>query len=124
MRTLIQNNSKQNDLDQFKDTLQTFHYDTGKIIPNNEAQEKALEKKVVINTPSKLYDKLLSIYTTQYDKISEDLKKRTSVLCKPEMLILDFDRDDLPQMPEIDGNEEVKLEPEETVAGRLKLNPR
>ena len=39
----------------------------------NEDQEKALGKrKVVINTVSKLYDKLLNICTTQYDNLSED----------------------------------------------------
>ena len=31
--------------------------------------------KVVNNTASKLYDKLLNIYTTQYDKLSENHKK-------------------------------------------------
>ena len=38
-------NSKQNDLNEFKDTLPTFNYDAGKIKPNNEAQEKDLKKK-------------------------------------------------------------------------------
>ena len=43
--------SKQNDLTEFKDSLETFYYDTKEITPNNEAQEKDLEKrKVVINT--------------------------------------------------------------------------
>ena len=47
---------------QFKDILETFYYDTVKIKPNNEAQEKDLEKrKVVIDTASRLYDKLLNI---------------------------------------------------------------
>ena len=51
-----------------KDTLEIFYYDTEKIKPNNEAQEKYLEKrKVVINTASKLYDKLLKI-SIRYDK--------------------------------------------------------
>ena len=37
------------------------------------------------------------------------------------MLILDFDEDDLPPMPEYD--EEEKLKPEETIAERVKLIP-
>ena len=99
-----------------KDILKTFYYDTEKIKPNNEAQKK---RKVVINTASKLYDKLLNIYTTQYDKLSEDSKERVNVLNRPEMLNLDRD-EDLPQ----EGDEEVKLEPEETFAERIKLNSR
>ena len=52
--------------------------------------------------------KLLNIYTTQYDKLSEYLNKRVNVLNRPESLTLDFDEDDLP----LEGNEEVKFEPE------------
>ena len=95
------------------DTSETLYFYIQEIKTNNEAQEKALEKqKFVINTASKLYDKLLNRYTTQYDNISKGLKKRLSVLNGPEMLILDFDGDDLLQK----GNEEVKLEPEETIS--------
>ena len=95
------------------DTSETLYFYIQEIKTNNEAQEKALEKqKFVINTASKLYDKLLNRYTTQYDNISKGLKKRLSVLNGPEMLILDFDEDDLLQK----GNEEVKLEPEETIS--------
>ena len=36
---------KKNDLTEFKDTLETFCYDTEKIQPNNEAKEKDLEKE-------------------------------------------------------------------------------
>ena len=43
-----------------------------------------------------------------------------SVLNKPEMLSLDFIEDDLPPIPPLEGDEE----PEETIAGRGKLNPR
>ena len=43
----------------------TFYYDTKEIRTNNEALEKDLEKrKFMINTASKLYDKLLNIYAT------------------------------------------------------------
>ena len=117
--------SKQNDLTEFKDILDLFYYDTEKIKPNNEAQEKALEKrKIMINTASKLYDKLLNIYTTHFHKLSEDLKKRVNVLNKPETLKFDFGKDDLPQMPPLEDDEEVKLEPAEVNAERIKLNPR
>ena len=40
------------------------------------------------------------------------------------MLILDFDRDDLPPLPPLEGDVGVKLEPEETIAERINLNPR
>ena len=54
--------SKQDNLNKFKDILETFYYDTEKIKPNKEAQEKDLEKrKVVIDTAPRLYDKLLNI---------------------------------------------------------------
>ena len=37
-----------------------------KIKPNNEDQEKDLEKrKVVVNTASKLYDSIFNVYKTQ-----------------------------------------------------------
>ena len=94
------------------DTSETLYFYIQEIKENNEAQEKALEKqKFVINT-AKLYDKLLNRYTTQYDNISKGLKKRLNVLNRPEMLILDFDEDDLSQK----GDEEVRLEPEETIS--------
>ena len=74
----------------------------------------------MIDTASKLCDNLLNIYAPRYDKFSENLKKRINVLNKPEMLILDFDRGDLPPMPAVEGDEEVKVEPEETIAERKK----
>ena len=77
-------------------------------------------RKVVINTASKSCDKILKIYTAQYDKFSEDLKKMINVLYKTEMLI--FDLAPIPAL--LKGDEEVKLELEETIAERIKLNPR
>ena len=60
------------------------------------------KRKVVINTASKLCDKLLNTYTTQYDKCLEDQKERgLSVVNKAEILILDFDRDVLPPTAEL-----------------------
>ena len=78
----------------------------------------------MINTTSKLYDNFLSIYKTQYDKHSKNSKKRVNVPNKPKMLVLNFDRDDLSPMTALEDEEEVELEPEETIAQRVQLNPR
>ena len=82
----------------------------------------------MINAACKLYNKLVNIYASQYSKFSEDLKKRVNDLNKTKILILDFNFDEgedvLPPMPPLDEYEEVKLEPEETTAERIKLNPR
>ena len=40
------------------------------------------------------------------------------------MLILDSDKDELPQIPSLKGDEEVKTEPEKTIAERIQLNPK
>ena len=40
------------------------------------------------------------------------------------MLTLGFDEDDLLPMPPLADDEEVKLEPEETISERIKLNLR
>ena len=63
------------------------------------------------------------MHTTQYNKFSEDLKERVKILNKPKMISLDSDKDDLPPMAPLEGNEEVKLEQEETIVERVKLNP-
>ena len=45
--------SKSNYLNDFKDRLEEFYYDTQEIKPNNEAQEKNLvDRKSVINNAS------------------------------------------------------------------------
>ena len=90
------------------------------------AQEKDLAKRqIVISSVSRLYDKVLNIYTTQYEKFSEDLKKMVNILNKPEILIPDFDRDDLPSISTLlEGDEEVKLESENIIAEIIKLSPR
>ena len=103
-----------------KEILELFHDDTKEIKPNNEDQEKDLEKKIAINTASKSYDKLYNIYITQYDNLSQDQKKKLNVLNSPENAALDFVEDNLPTMPPLESNEEVKLEPEETSSEREK----
>ena len=79
----------------------------------------------MLATASELYDKLLNIYTTQYFKLLNDQKKRINVLNRPENLTLDLylDEDHLPPVSPLEDDEEVKSEPEETVAERVKLNP-
>ena len=90
------------------------------------AQEKDLAKRqIVISSVSRLYDKVLNIYTTQYEKFSEDLKKMVNILNKAEILIPDFDRDYLPSISTLlEGDEEVKLESENIIAEIIKLSPR
>ena len=90
------------------------------------AQEKDLAKRqIVISSVSRLYDKVLNIYTTQYEKFSEDLKEMVNILNKAEILIPDFDRDDLPSISTLlEGDEEVKLESENIIAEIIKLSPR
>ena len=41
-------------------------------------------------TASQLYDKLVNIYTTQYDKLTKTQKKRIKVQNMPENLPADF----------------------------------
>ena len=90
------------------------------------AQEKDLAKRqIVISSVSRLYDKVLNIYTTQYEKFSEDLKEMVNILNKAEILIPGFDRDDLPSISTLlEGDEEVKLESENIIAEIIKLSPR
>ena len=77
---------------------------------------------MIANT-SKLYDKLLSIYKTQYDKLIKAEKKSIRVQNTPEDLVInlyfDKDEDHLPSIPALQGDEEVKLELEETIAKRI-----
>ena len=68
----------------------------------------------------KLYDRLLSIYKTQYNKLSQDQNKMINGLNRSENLPLNFIEDDLPSMPPLEGDEE----PEQTISERVKLNPR
>ena len=72
----------------------------------------------------KLYDKLSNVYTTEYDKLSEDQKKRINVLKRLENVALYFVEDDLPSVPALEADKEVRLEPEETIAEKVKLNLR
>ena len=50
---------------------------------------------------------LLNIYTTQYDNVSDDQKKKINVQNRPESVTLDFVEDDLPPMPPLKGDEEL-----------------
>ena len=52
------------------------------------------------------------------------MKKRVDDLNKLEILIIDSDEDTLPPMSALEGYKEVKLQREETIAERIKLNSR
>ena len=52
------------------------------------------------------------------------MKKRVDDLNKPEILIIDSDEDTLLPMSALEGYKEVKLQREETIAERIKLNSR
>ena len=82
-------------------------------------RKKTWHGKVVSNIASKLYDRLLNIYTTQYDNLSEGQKKKRNVLNRLGHVILD-----LSLIPPLEGDEKVKLTPEETIAEKVKSHPR
>ena len=101
--------------------MELFHYVTEEIKPDTEDDKIDLEdKKSKIKTAFNLYDKLLNIYTAQNNKLTEDQKKMTNVLNRPEELTLGFTEDDLAPL---EGDEEVKLQPEESIVERVKSNP-
>ena len=76
-------------------------------------------EELVCHTALELYNKLLRIYKTQYDKLAKAKKERIKVHNVPENVSIDLylDEDNLPPMPPLKGDEE-------TVAERVKLNPR
>ena len=124
---------KLSDLKEFKNKLELFYHDTVEIKPNNKQQIKDCKKKEgVPSTAHELNDKLLNIYKIQYDKLREVKKKRIRVQNTPGRLPIDLyfdededeDEDDLPSMPALKSGEEVKLEPEESIAERINLYPR
>ena len=80
----------------------------------------------MVTRAHELYDKLLNIYKTQYDKLTKAQRKRIKAQNVPENLPIDLyiDEDDLPAMPALEGNDEVKLEQQKTIAVRVKLNSR
>ena len=75
------------------------------ITANNEDQINDLEKrKVVLDSALALYNKLLSIYQNQYDKLTKAQKKQIKFQNMPENLPIDLDLD-----------EKVKLDPEQAL---------
>ena len=80
----------------------------------------------MLDTALELYNKILNVYKTQYYKLTKAQKKRKKVRNMPKNLSIniyfDEDEEDLSPIPLIKGNEEVKLQPEETVDERVKLN--
>ena len=66
---------------------------------------------------SELYNRLINIYATGYDKLPIAQKKRINILNRPEILTLDLylhayqDEGNLPPIPPLkDDEEEVKSE--------------
>ena len=62
--------------------------------------------------------KLLNIYENENDKLRKKQKKRIQVQNEPKNVPVDsyLDEDNLPSMLALEGVEEVKLQPEETIA--------
>ena len=119
--------SKLNDLNEstLQNKLQLFYYDNTEIKPNNKDHIKDLGKReVLFDTALELYNKFLNIYKTQHGKLTKARKKKTKVQDIPENIPIDLylDEDDLPPMPVLESDEkEAKLEPEETIAERVKM---
>ena len=78
----------------------------------------------MINAPSELYNKPLNMYPTQYDDFSIAQKKKINILNKPKNLNLELYSDEDELSPLENDDDEVKSEPEKTIAERVKLNPR
>ena len=80
----------------------------------------------MVKTALELYSKLLNIYETYYSKLTEAQKKWMKVQNMPEIVPIDFyldeDKDDLTLATRLEGDGVVKLEPEETILKRVKLN--
>ena len=72
----------------------------------------------MLTTAHELYDKPLNIYKTQQDKLKKVYQKKMRVQNIPENLPIDLylGENDLPPIPVLESDEEVKLEPEETIA--------
>ena len=85
------------------------------------------ERKFGVNTALELHNKILNIYKSQYDKLTKARKKRIKVQNLPENLSIDLHLDEnegnLPPIHALEGDEDSKLEPEETITERIKLNP-
>ena len=89
--------------------------------PNNEHQIEDLEKRrFAFEKAHESCNKFLNIYKTVHKKWTEaqNMSEKLSIDS-----YLDEDEDNLTSVPELEGNEKVKLEPEETIAERVKLNP-
>ena len=100
--------SNRNDLKDFKDKLEIFFHDIIDIKLNNKDQIKDLEeRKAVFDTALVLYNELLNKYKIKYDKFPKAYKKRIKTQNMPENVCIDLYEDDL-----LEGDEEVKLEPE------------
>ena len=72
-----------------------------------------------------MYNKLLNIYKTQNDELKKSRKKRIKVKNVSENLTIDLYVDEgVDDLSQLEGDGKVKLDPEETIGERVKLNRR
>ena len=100
--------SKLDHLKKFKDKLELFYYDSIEVKANDKDQIKSFEKRKTV------FDTALELYI----KLTKAQKKRIKVQNVREKLPINLylDEDDLPPTPALKDDEEVKLQPEETIA--------
>ena len=72
------------------------------------ADKRLTKRKVMFDTAHELYNKLLSIYKTQYDKPTKAQRKKIKVQNVPVNIPINLylDEDDLLTMPPLEGDEE------------------
>ena len=92
-----------------------------------KSSKKTQKKKFVFDTALELYNNLLNIFKIQYDQLTKSQKKKIKAKNIPVNLAIELylyeDEDDLPPMAPLEDDEEVKLEPEQIITERIRLNP-
>ena len=84
-------NLKLNDSKEFKDKLELLYYGTIEIKSNNEDQIKDFEKRIVVTDKNlELYNKLVNICKTKYDKLTKARNKKIKFQNVPEHLPIDL----------------------------------
>ena len=80
---------EQRDLKEFKNKLELFYNESKEIEPTNEDQVKDIKVRIaVLDRVFELYNKLLGIYTNQFNKPKFDKKRKIASRNKPENLSL------------------------------------
>ena len=74
---------------EFKNKLELFYNESKEIEPTNEDQVKDIKVRIaVLDRVFELYNKLLGIYTNQFNKSKFDKKRKIASRNKPENLSL------------------------------------